>query len=299
MPPRLDDYDGASSHAFGNIYILPPSGMHYNTVIFLHGRGSTGREFCEDLSQGVMSNLRTLQNALRCRGFRLVFPTARLVFSRGLTEWTPAWLEEFFYDLDQLDVDQHDMVTQNIVDGTEFLHNLIVEETNRLRGNARKLFIVGYSDGGSIGLWTLLTLPPAVQALGGFIGINTTLPFGPSIKRHMRGEVGLPRPNDPYEEQRCRQDEFVTDKLTMILRPIRRGSPEPPPRVCRTPILMMHGVNNKIVDINLAEEALITLGTMGFATQWFTYTGEEEDAHWITEPEGFDDIFRFIVGSYH
>ncbi|UNI24257.1 Lysophospholipase [Purpureocillium takamizusanense] len=297
MPCLQPEHDGASTHAFGNTFILPPSAHHDSTVIFLHRRGSTGREFCSELATSVMSNLRTLQNALRCRGFRLVFPTARLVFSHCFAEWTPAWLGAFFRGLDYLDEDHHEVVTQNIVDGIDFLHSLIDDETELVGGNARNVFLVGMGEVGSIGMWALLTQPSPARALGGFIGINASLPFAPSMMRHLRGEVGQPRQDHPGEEQRRRQDEFVRDMLGAIVRPRPRVRPEPLPHVCRTPVLLMHGTDNEILDVERGREAYALLSALGFRTAWLGYAGAEEDGNWIKEPEGMDDIFEFISGS--
>ncbi|KAJ6444039.1 sulfate adenylyltransferase [Purpureocillium lavendulum] len=295
MPAHHDENAGATAEAFGNIYIVPPAGQHTNTIIFLHGRGSTGREFFEDLGCSVMSNLRTLPSALTGRGYRLVFPTSRLLYSSVFHEWTPGWLETFFYAGNESD--RHEAVARGISDGTQFLHSLMLDEVGRLGGNARKVFLVGISEGGSIGMWTLFTLPPALQGLGGFIGLNTSLPFAPSILRILRGESHGAREGAPMKAEHRRQDAFVTEKLGTLLSQVRRERQEPLPRAVQTPVLLTHGADGKLVDAELGREAWDTLNAMGFRAAWVEYTGAAEEGHWIKEPEGLDDIFEFITGS--
>ncbi|KJZ75715.1 hypothetical protein HIM_04872 [Hirsutella minnesotensis 3608] len=278
----------SSGVKFGPVHIIHPRSEHTHTIIFLHGRGNTGEELCEELLATHGTDGRNIQEAFP--GFRMVFPTAPSVWSHTFAEYTPAWLETFFLDDD---VDEDYVTADGIILAVPYLMGVVGAETDLLGGQSDRVMLAGISEGGSVGMWTLLCLElPGEQRLGGFIGINTTLPFAPSIQRLVRYSEGLWSPAEiRLTRQQRLQDTFVGGMLESIARHLGQGSHLP---LLRTPVFLYHGTDDALVDAEPGREAYDTFNVMGFFPKWSEYSGAEEMGHWIKEPEGIDDICSFI-----
>lgn len=61
-----------------------------------------------------------------------------------------------------------------------------------------------------------------------------------------------------------------------------------------TPVFLSHGTDDGWVDFGLGRQAHGLLTQMGIQAEWREYRGAEGDGHWIKEPEGFEDIVRFL-----
>src|SRR6202012_2600430 len=72
--------------------IFEPTSRHTRTIVLLHGRGSTGREFADDLFAAELS---ARHESLRQRfpNYRWVFPSSREIWSTAFQENMPAWFE--------------------------------------------------------------------------------------------------------------------------------------------------------------------------------------------------------------
>ncbi|POR38830.1 Uncharacterized protein TPAR_00958 [Tolypocladium paradoxum] len=283
QPPSNTATNAEDPTAFGETHIIHPKRRHTHTLVFLHGRGSTGRELAAELASTRMSDRRNLQQALT--GYRLVFPTARGVWSHTFSEYTPAWLETFFF---ARHVDKHAVVSAGIASAVEYLTGLVRAEIELLGGRPHRVILAGISEGASVGMWTLFCQG---LRLGGFIGINTTLPFAPSIQRQLNS--GCPsRPGGRSAEEHRRQNVFVNTMLAPVKEKLGRGSTL---SLLQTPVLLTHGVDDAFVDAELGREACDTLNIMGFRPSWIEYVGADEYGHWIKEPEGVDDLYDFIT----
>ena len=64
---------------FPTPHVIPPLALHTHTIILLHGRGSNGPEFAEELLEARTSNGLSLQEHLP--GWKWVFPTSQTRFS--------------------------------------------------------------------------------------------------------------------------------------------------------------------------------------------------------------------------
>lgn len=62
------------------------------------------------------------------------------------------------------------------------------EEIARLGGNAEKVVLGGISQGGAIGMWTLLCSETPTRQLGAFVGASTWLPFAENIESYFSQE---------------------------------------------------------------------------------------------------------------
>ena len=61
-----------------------------------------------------------------------------------------------------------------------------------------------------------------------------------------------------------------------------------------TPVFLSHGTDDAFVSVDLGREATRILQRTGISVEWHEFTGTENDAHWVKEPEGFDQIVRFL-----
>lgn len=65
--------------------------QHTHTAILLHGRGGTGEEFAEELSDSKMPHQMTMTQWLQ--SWRWVFPSSKELLSTTINEEFPAWFE--------------------------------------------------------------------------------------------------------------------------------------------------------------------------------------------------------------
>lgn len=64
--------------------------------------------------------------------------------------------------------------------------------------------------------------------------------------------------------------------------------------VSRIQVLMVHGTDDPFVSVDLGRQAAGILEQSGMSVEWHEYSRADNDGHWIKEPEGFDDIVRFL-----
>ncbi|KAF2712539.1 hypothetical protein K504DRAFT_464629 [Pleomassaria siparia CBS 279.74] len=163
-------------------YIInPESGnAHTNTIILLHGRGSTARTFAQDLL--LLKTSSPSQNLLAH------FPNARWVFPDAGERWcTPfkekasAWCDTF--SLEDLSVRQ-DLQVAGLRDGILHVRCIVEEEIERLGGKSEKVILGGFSQGSATALWSLFTGAAVARGpLGGFFGIGAWMPFTREAKK--------------------------------------------------------------------------------------------------------------------
>lgn len=65
------------SHAsnFGPVYTITPRDDHSHTVVMLHGRGSTGQEYAEELLESTLPGQPTIVDRLPT--WKFVFPSSK------------------------------------------------------------------------------------------------------------------------------------------------------------------------------------------------------------------------------
>lgn len=284
--PTCSTQDGLTSAAntFGHVYIVEPSAQHTHTAILLHGRGSNGKEFAEELFDSTLPGQPTL--AQKLPGWRLVFPSSKELWSSLFEEDLPAWFEA--HSLTDTTVRQ-DLQMGGIRESVKYLTGILDEEIDRLRGDAVKVVLGGISQGGAIGMWTLLCSENPARRLGAFFGVSTWLPFSASIDEYLTKEA---------EERRSGQEtsEAITFVKTMMapLGPLL-SHPYDFQELLSTPVFLGHGVDDATVDIDLGREARYTLARLGLNVEWKEYTGAELEGHWFKVPEEVDDITNFLM----
>ncbi|PNY24676.1 Uncharacterized protein TCAP_05387 [Tolypocladium capitatum] len=155
------------ANSFGAVYVLEPTAQHSHTAVPLHGRESSGEEFAEVLLESKLAGQVTL--AKKLAGWRLGFPSSLSSCgalslrrrcqpeARSLTDVTA----------------RQDLQMGRIRESVTYFMTVLDEEIDRLGGNAENLILGGISQGGAIGMWTLLCSEDCGRRLGGFVGASS------------------------------------------------------------------------------------------------------------------------------
>ncbi|KAK4171471.1 Alpha/Beta hydrolase protein [Triangularia setosa] len=263
--------------AFGLVHIIPPRAEHTHTAIMLHGRGSDGPEFAQELSETTLTGQKDLMQ--RLPGWRWVFLSSQHLWSTAFEEELPAWFEA--HSLTDA-TSRQDLQVEGIRESTSYIKSVMDEELELLKGCSNKLVLAGISQGGAIAIWTLLCQTRLDRRLGALVGTNTWLPFAKNI------EKGLGIRASASQDDRSDLNAFVESMTSAWIT-------KPSPSLLATPIFLGHGTDDAMVDVQLGREARDVLSKVGFQVEWKEYSGAELEGHWIKVPEAVDDITTFLT----
>ena len=273
---------------FGPVHIVSPlpGTLHTHTAILLHGRGSTGPEFFEELEESPASSGESLTQTFPT--WRFVFPSSRLLWSSIFQEDLPAWFEA--HSLTNPD-ERQDLQVGGIRDSVEYINGILEEEVKRLNGKDGNVVLGGISQGGAVGMWMLLCTR---RRLGGFFGVSTWLPFANDVERFFSQEGDSADDEGSTIlnlEENTREEvnglEFVRSMMG------EAGSLQS--TALETPMFLGHGKDDAYVDFSLGQRALEVFNKiMSKDVVWKEYEGAELDGHWLKVPEETDDIVMFL-----
>lgn len=258
--------------AFGCLHVLEPTQAHTHTAVLLHGRGSTGEEFAEELAETLLADNKTIMQALP--GWRWVFPSSRELWSPVFEESMPAWFEA--YSLTDVTARQA-LQTEGIRESVKHIEGIWDAEVTRLGGLASKVVLGGISQGGAIGIWTMLSIRSKglTSHPAAFVGASTWLPLAADIEHALSG-------NDEESENRIGRD-FVRSMIG------QHPKAQPP-----MPMFLGHGIDDAYVDVELGRQAKDVLARVGWAVEWNEYSGADQEGHWLKQPEEVDDMVLFL-----
>jgi lysophospholipase-2 len=272
---------------FGPVHVLEPTAPHTHTAILLHGRGSTGEEFAEELHESKLSNGKSLSQNLP--GWRLVFPSSRELWSEVFEEDMPAWFEA--HSLTDTTARQ-DLQPAGIRESVKHLEGIVSDEVEALGGVSERVVSGGISQGGATGMWTLLCLSDSIGRLGAFIGLSTWLPFAANIET----VFGQHTPHQG-EDQNVMAVDNDGDKFVRAMTGASSSCSARPhyqETFLLTPVLLGHGIDDAYVDVKLGQQARHVLSQLGLVVEWKEYSGAEQEGHWLKAPEELDDIVAFL-----
>ncbi|KAK4502998.1 hypothetical protein PRZ48_006425 [Zasmidium cellare] len=274
-------------------FIVPPTSRHKQTLILLHGRGSTGEMFGRALLQSPLSNNQTLQTAFPNAKF--IFPTAA---ARRAKWYNRALINEWFdsvpideQDTHKMSREEEEWQIEGLRESGEVLRGIIREEVEVV--GAGNVVLGGLSQGFAMALWVLLGWDEG--RLGGFVGMSGWLPFAGDVEGILKpvqieedGEEGDPfatsgSSNASAAVQVCN---YVRDQVD--LSPID-GSREP---LCLDiPVFLGHGTHDDKVKAAKGRKAAEILRAMGVKqVAWKEY----DEGHWYKVPDELDDIVQFL-----
>ncbi len=137
--------------------IIPAQHQHQSSVIWLHGLGADGYDF-EPLIPSLVLSKHT----------RFILPHAPvrpITLNGGMP--MPGW-----YDVAGLNA--HDREDEPGVKQSADLIRTLIAQEHAAGIDYQKIFLVGFSQGGAMALFTGLTYP---EPLGGVIGLSTYMPI--------------------------------------------------------------------------------------------------------------------------
>ncbi|RAH50691.1 uncharacterized protein BO95DRAFT_438459 [Aspergillus brunneoviolaceus CBS 621.78] len=274
--------------AFPTPHIHPPqtTHKHTHTAILLHGRGSNGPEFANELFSFLTSHSKSLPDALPT--WRWVFPTSRDRLTTRFQEEICSWFDA--YSLSDIQERQY-LQVEGLRESVSYILEILDREISLLGGEASHVYLGGISQGMATALWTLFCAGGRIgRCLGGVLGFCGWVPFAREIEGLLQQAAG----DDTLRVQRLVCG-FCVEMLGFS-QPYgeveSHGASLP---LFSTRFLLGHGTDDVWVPVELGRQALqVVKGLTAGEVEWMEYAGAEGDGHWIKEPEGFDVILKFL-----
>ncbi|KAJ5747036.1 uncharacterized protein N7511_008732 [Penicillium nucicola] len=279
--------ESLKSPEFPKSHIQTCEGPHTHTVILLHGRGSNGKEFAEELFSSKTSNGNTLSECLP--SYRWVFPTSCERYSTTFQEDICSWFDAYSLgDINERQELQKEGLTQSIY----HIFDVIEEEANLLEWRLSHIYLGGISQGMATALWSFFAAIGTGRIrspLAGMLGFCGWLPFAQQLEG-LLCDSSLNK-NSTLEAQRIVSG-FFFDEISAQGRLQSRNSLEN--SVFSTPVLLGHGTDDAWVSVDLGRQASQIIRRLMTHVEFHEFTGAESDGHWIEEPDGFDQILQFL-----
>jgi predicted esterase len=245
-----------------DVHCVPPLTAHTHTIIFLHGRDSTARAFCDELFESQDSYLRYLRD---------IFPTARWLFPQAESRHSKRFEEDIHQWFDIWDVAnpgvEKDLQLPGLRESVLQIVNLIRVEATTV-GGLRNIVLAGISQGVVIAIHALFNIvsseEPATETRDGFcavIGLSSWMSIPADSISECRLALGFP--NISASDQVARN----------------------------TPIFLSHCTTDEVVPIDQGRMLRDVLKSYGMNVTWKDYY---DGGHWVQEPDGIDDIVRFL-----
>ncbi|KAG2413287.1 hypothetical protein HFD88_002476 [Aspergillus terreus] len=270
---------------FPSPHVSPPQGSHTHTVILLHGRGSNGPEFAEELFSSTTSQGQNL--AARLPTYRWVFPTSRHRWSTTFQEEMCAWFD--VYSITDTHARQ-ELQTDGLRESVLHVLDILEDEARLLDGQFSRIYLGGMSQGMATALWAFFGAMGTgrVQgALGGLLGFCGWLPFAQQLDDLFSEHQNLGTP------QILRLvSGFFFDTIAGPTVPQAQTPADP--SILSTPVFLSHGTDDAWVSVQLGRQATRIFRQIMMRIEWKEFTGAEGDGHWIKEPDSFDQIVRFL-----
>jgi predicted esterase len=163
-------------------HVILPEGEHILTVILLHGRGTDGEEFQEELFETIFDANQPIPKSLY-ENIKWVFPTTRpgysTVFQGEMTKWFD------IYSLMDPEAEQERQKT-GLGESVRCARGVVVREVEVLGGEATRVILGGISMGCAVATHVLLILVSlgstvlashqmqrSVASLGGAVGCHS------------------------------------------------------------------------------------------------------------------------------
>ncbi|OGM50077.1 hypothetical protein ABOM_001311 [Aspergillus bombycis] len=268
---------------FPEPHIHLPQSSHTHTFILLHGRGSNGPEFAEELFSSITSKGPNLAACLP--NWRWVFPTSRNCWSDRFQEEMCVWFDA--YSLDDIH-ERQELQIAGLRESVTHILSILNHEIEILGGKTSHVYLGGISQGMATALWTLFCATSQIhQPLGGFVGFCGWLPFARQIEEQVQS-------SDALSEQLAQRSVTSFFLNTISGSGASQTKETIDASILSTPVFLSHGTDDAWVSVDLGRQAARVLQQIRIPVQWHEFAGAEEDGHWVKEPEGFDQILHFL-----
>lgn len=253
--------------SFATPFVVPAASDSRYTIVLLHGRDDTGFDFADGLFSSKTSLQKSLSEHLASRNVKWIFPSAHPRMSTTFRVELDEWFD--IYSLSD-PCSEQDRQVKGLEESINYLHTLIEHEVS-LGTPASNIFLGGISQGFATAIHVLLS---GQYQLAGFLGFCGWIPFSNYLKQINKSTV---------EETAEAIKSFYGKQLNITA--------TTKPEVFRTLVFISHCHDDSTVESALGEEAVSDLERLGFNVEAKFY---DKGGHWINEPEGHDDILRFV-----
>jgi lysophospholipase-2 len=258
--------------------IVEPLIRHRFTVILCHGRSSTGQTFRDEIFESTSSKRMNLRNHFP--SVKWVFPSAGLPFDpRESVQNEAQW-----FAMTSLKDPNYEQIRQRygISESMKYLHEIIDQETEAIHGKSSRVILGGISQGAAVAILALLA---SQHRLNSFVGFCTWLPFSDLLASARDGPQRLDIP--PWSSDR-RVFQIETGSWESV-------GPQDFWSSTKAPCFLSHNTDDDIVDVKLGRVLRDELRFLGMKVTWDEHEhGDEELKHWIHEPEGIDNLIKFL-----
>ncbi|KAF2262276.1 alpha/beta-hydrolase [Lojkania enalia] len=289
--------------------IIPSPAAHKQTIIILHGRGSTAEKFAEpllthpvssttsptslDISPNTEStDTKTFQSYFSNTKF--IFPTASLrravAYNRSLIH---QWFDMFPLDAYPPEHKQNIQV-KGLRESVKYVHGLLDEACKEVGG--QNVVLMGLSQGCATGLVSLLLWKG--EKLGGFVGMCGWCAFRERMLDAIVDVENGEGNDDVFERS---GEEIVEERKSKLEKAVEwlkeelefenesRGSEVP---LRDIPVFLSHGMEDERVPFKLGKLVAGILKDVGVDVTWSEYEGL---GHWYSA-DMLKDIVQFVKG---
>jgi lysophospholipase-2 len=257
------------------IYICKPKRKHTHPIIFLHGRNSLASEFAEEFFESQASDDRTLQEIFPT--IKWIFPASRMrksaQFGADMSQWFDMWSVEEPEERGELQL-------EGLKESVECVLSIVREEAALL--GPEKIILGGINQGCATVIYALLFRD---MKLGGFIGLSSWLPFQSRLAAIAKS-IEKTEQLQSIRSLICDQERGMSIPQTPAIANTAT--------LLETPILLEHCRDDAVVPVNNGRGLCETLRDPGMTITWKEY---RDGGHWLNEPEGVDDIVKFLTGT--
>ncbi|KAL4913601.1 Alpha/Beta hydrolase protein [Aspergillus aurantiobrunneus] len=273
-------------------HVHAPRATHTHTVILLHGRGSNGAEFAEELFASVTSRKKSLPACLP--GWRWVFPTSRDRWTTAFQEEMRSWFDA--YSLSNIQ-ERQALQIEGLRESVSHTLDVLEHEIQLLGGKASRLYLGGISQGMATALWTAFCVKGRVDGpIGGFLGFCGWLPFADQVEHLFQRSLETNAQSRVLGRSRVQHlvSDFCVETIGITKPPPVKDAESCVPPLLATRVLLGHGTDDAYVPVELGRQTFRVLREVMDHVEWKDFSGAEGEGHWIKEPEGFDDIVEFL-----
>ncbi|OAX79941.1 hypothetical protein ACJ72_05732 [Emergomyces africanus] len=182
---------------------------------------------------------------------------------------------------------------EGLRESTLYILDIMNREIDLLEGKSESVILGGISQGMATALWALLCSPARIKGkIGACFGMCGWLPFVNKIQ-----ELQL------FEDTATKTAKSMRSMIPAnILNIIQCEEPQASivevETMLSTPVLLLHGIDDAWIDVELGRQAQTCLNKVGMKVDWKEYMGTENEGHWIKEPEGFDILAQFLKTTW-
>ncbi|KAF5695921.1 esterase [Fusarium denticulatum] len=263
------------------VTISPLISPHKLTIIILHGRGFNAQKF--------HSPLLTSPSPDPSISFRQSHPHARFVFPTAPLARATKYRRSLIHQWYEGTGDWEPEARGNMRPSIEYIHKLLKDEIERLEGNAGKVMLIGFSQGGAMALMSWLLWEG--QSLGAVVIMSGFMPLAESL---MADDIGDDVSEDGLFERNS--EEEAKTPLQRAIDELReeaeldRAPPMSSFPFLKTPVFVGHGKKDEDVEYRHGLSAAKCLERMGVEVELKTYSVLK---HWYC-PEELGHITQFI-----